>query len=71
MMNNPWLIPSLATDGEVMICDSESRLAHIRESHNLTWLRQVIAWPDNQLSVRRAALARFNKLLGALKKGRV
>lgn len=66
---NPWSQPAPKGWGisHVTTCEAQSRLAKIKESTDIAWLRQVLAWADNQLAVRLAAERRLRKLATAPK----
>jgi hypothetical protein len=60
---NPWLVADLQ---EVcpgcQTCVVEDRVQMIKESTDIAWLRHVLAWRDNQITVRQAAERRLRKL---------
>ena len=60
---NPWLVKS-AQDRHpgCMTCDCADRLEQIRRSTDMAWLHQVLAYTDNQLTVRKAAERRLRVL---------
>jgi len=56
---NPWEVhwsPGAIT------CSSEDRIHQIKDSTDLNWLKRVLAWKDNQLTVRQAAERRIRQL---------
>jgi len=57
---SPWLVGKLNSYPE--ICDSENRIQKIKSSTDIVWLSRVLAYRDNQVSVRRAAERRLRKL---------
>jgi len=61
---NPWVIPFKWNGSTVAMehCDAESRIAEIKRSEDVAWLRLVLAWKDSQISVRVAAQRRLRKL---------
>lgn len=62
-MSNPWRTPSSwSSTGFSQYIDAETRIGRIKTSSDVAWLRSVLAWPDNQVSVRVAAERRLRKL---------
>jgi len=60
---NPWLVVDLQNDEPgCQTIDSVSRIEQIKLSHDVAWLRQVLAWRDNQITVRQAAERRLRVL---------
>jgi hypothetical protein len=62
--DDPWRrpVPHYYAIPHTTVIDAESRLEEIKRSTDITWLRKVLAWPDNQVSVRAAAERRLRKL---------
>jgi hypothetical protein len=61
--DNPWLVASMQhISPGVQTCDVHDRCEKIRNSSDLSWLRRVLAYPDNQLTVREAAARRIRVL---------
>ncbi len=51
---NPWVCESLLSVGlNCEMCAAEDRIDEIKSSTDIRWLRQVLAWRDNQIIVRR------------------
>jgi hypothetical protein len=59
---NPWLVPHQDLMPGACTCDVHDRLAEIKSSTDLAWLRRAMAWSDSQLTVRKAAAARIRRL---------
>lgn len=57
---NPWQHTRYGMATQT--CDTESRIDAIKSSSDITWLRAVLAWPENQLTVRLAAERRLRRL---------
>lgn len=60
---NPWLVKSMqGTHPGCQTSSGDDRLRMVRESTDVAWLREVMAWEETQLTVRKAAAARARKL---------
>ena len=60
---NPWVTLNPYPGIErTETCDKHNRLERIKKSNDAAWLRQVLAWPDNQVTVSDAALRRLRRL---------
>jgi hypothetical protein len=59
---NPWLVESREQPPGCQTCDGHDRVEEIKASTDVAWLRRVLAWPDNQLTVRMAAERRLRRL---------
>jgi hypothetical protein len=58
---NPWLIKSGMMKGCITL-SAEDRISRIGVSTNRGWLRSIIAWPEEKITVRTAAQRRLNHL---------
>jgi len=61
-MTNPWRYYSEVSRQHVQTCDCVSRLEIVKEA-DIDKLREIIAWPETQSSVRKRAQGRLNTLL--------
>ena len=59
---NPWLVDDQDLMPGAATCEGHDRLEQIKNSTDVAWLRRVLAWPDNQLTVRKAAERRLRVL---------
>jgi hypothetical protein len=60
---NPWLVQSMqASHPGCAYVTADDRVCKIIASTDLAWLRRVLTWPDNQLTVRQAAARRIRRL---------
>ena len=57
---SPWGHTRLGDYSET--CDAQDRITQIQQSSDVSWLRAVLAWPENQLNVRLAAERRLRRL---------
>ncbi len=58
---NPWACTDSFLKG-CITCGSDDRLHQIKMSTDLDWLKKVLAWKDNQITVRQAAERRIRQL---------
>lgn len=56
---SPW---RTSDDPPMAVLDAEGRIARVKSSDDIAWLKSVLAWPHNQKAVTRAAQARLNRL---------
>jgi len=59
---NPWLVWDQKNYPGCWTCDAADRVSRIKVSQDIAWLKRVLAWRDNQITVRLAAERRLRVL---------